>query len=507
VQEQIQQALRRLPSVEELLESDAGRELLGVHSREQVVEAIREVLAVERERLLAPLRGGDAEAGADASATRLGSADAARAAEALAAPRPLLAAAGELLAGWSRPHLRRVVNATGVVVHTNLGRSLLAEPAVAQVVEVARHYSTLEYRLEEGERGSRHDHVEALLCRLTGAEAAMVVNNNAAAVLLMLTALAAGREVVVSRGQLVEIGGSFRIPDIMRLSGATLVEVGTTNKTRIADYEGAITVATALLLRVHTSNFRVVGFSEEVPVAELAALGRRAGLLVADDQGSGALLDLPAFADEPSVVSSLGVGADVVSFSGDKLLGGPQAGILLGRQDVIERLKRHPLTRALRMDKLTLAALEGTLLLYQDPERARSLIPTLRYLSRDEGETAALAAALAEQVRAVCPDQVDVGIERTMAKAGGGSLPLAELPSHAVTLHFAPPPLGGRPAPGIDELAAALRRAPVPLVGRVAQDRLFLDVVTLEEDLLPEVAAAVAFALGEVGSREAEGRA
>ena len=283
---------------------------------------------------------------------------------------------GELEA-LRRPSLRRVLNATGVLIHTNLGRAPLAAEAIAQVVETARGYSNLELDLRDGTRGSRQDHAAALLRRLTGAEASIVVNNNAAALLLALAALAEGREVIVSRGELIEIGDGFRIPDVLARSGARLVEVGTTNRTRAEDYERAISIDTALLLRVHQSNFRMVGFTELPRIAELAAVARRHSLPLVDDLGSGVLDYVPG---EQTARDSLGSGADLVCFSGDKLLGGPQAGIVVGRADLVERLRRHPLQRALRADKLTLAALEGTLSLYLDPERAAREVPVLRML-------------------------------------------------------------------------------------------------------------------------------
>lgn len=466
---QTQDALRRLPSVDELLGTPAAQTLLGEFSREQVVEAIRAAVGRAREKLLA---GASPEIWED-----------------LVSPEGLLLGAARRLAALSEPQLRRVINASGVVVHTNLGRSNLAPAAVDRVIEAARHYSNLEFDLDSGERGSRHDHVESLLCRLTGAEAGMVVNNNAAAVLLMLTALAAGREVIVSRGQLVEIGGSFRVPDIMRLSGARLVEVGTTNKTRISDFEAAVSMETALLLRVHTSNFKVVGFAEEVSIEQLAALADATGVPVADDLGSGALVELPAFRDEPSVASSLAAGAAVVSFSGDKLLGGPQAGVLLGRADLIGRLKKHPLARAMRVDKMTLAGLEGTLLLYQNPERAREEIPTLRYLSRSKEETRGLAMSLLGALRDAF-EQADFSLEEGTGKAGGGSLPVLEIPSYAVRV--APR------AASVDELAAALRRAPVPVVGRVMHDALHLDCLTVEESEVSSLADSLRWALRQV---------
>ena len=477
----IRTALRALPSVEELLQRDETSALLAVHAREQVVDALRGAMAEARQTILGPAAGPGRHRRRRGTPT---------AAAMLVDPEALVGRAAAILAGWDRPHLRRVLNASGVVIHTNLGRSVLAESALARVVEAARHSSNLEYDLDAGARGSRHDHVGALLTRLTGAGAAMVVNNNAAAVLLVLAALAAGREVIVSRGQLVEIGGSFRIPDVLRQSGARLVEVGTTNKTRIADYQGAITSETALLLRVHTSNFKVVGFTEEVEVGELARLGREFGLPVADDLGSGALVELAAFRDEPSVASSLAAGVDAVTFSGDKLLGGPQAGILLGSEVTIATLKRHPLARAVRVDKMTLAALEGTLLLYQDPARALAEIPTLRHLDRTSDDTEALARRLLAILEPHCRGRADLRVEPTTGRAGGGALPLLEIPSHAVAV---------TPARGdVAALAAALRAAPLPLVGRVADEQLLLDVLALEEGEFPEVAATVVWALESV---------
>jgi L-seryl-tRNA(Ser) seleniumtransferase len=361
------------------------------------------------------------------------------------------------------PSLRRVLNATGVIVHTNLGRAPLAEEAIAQVVETARGYSNLELDLREGTRGSRQDHVAALLRRLTGAEAALVVNNNAAAVLLALAALGEGREVIVSRGELIEIGDGFRIPDVLLRSGAKLVEVGTTNRTRAKDYEKAIRPETAVLLRVHQSNFRVVGFTELPKLEELAAVARRHGLPLVDDQGSGALGDLPG---EPTAKESLAVGADLVCFSGDKLLGGPQAGIVVGRADLVEQLRRHPLQRAMRADKLTLAALEGTLRLYLDaPER----IPVLRMLRQDGGTVRVRAERLASLV--------DGTVEETVGRVGGGALPLAELPSFACAVD--------------ESLAAPLRQGNPPVVGVVRDGKLLLDCLTLAEEDVDEVAAAV----------------
>jgi L-seryl-tRNA(Ser) seleniumtransferase len=394
-----------------------------------------------------------------------------------------------------RPSLTRVLNATGVVLHTNLGRAPLAEPALQRVVEVARGYANLEYRLDERRRGSRHEHVSDLLCALTSAEAALVVNNCAAAVLLGLSANAAGREVVVSRGELVEIGGSFRVPDVMRASGARLVEVGTTNRTRVGDYERALSPDTALLMKVHRSNFAVVGFTEEVSLAELVALGRARGVPVMMDLGSGSLvaprtLGLTA-TPEPSVGELTGTGADVVCFSGDKLLGGPQAGLLLGKAAAIERCRTHPLLRALRPDKLTLAALEATLELYRDGKAAE--VPTLAMLAAPEPTLAERARRLAEAIDRVCAN-IDGGLEarllRVRSAVGGGALPLEEPWSWAVTLQS--------PTRSAEALDACLRRASPPVVGRIADDHLLLDVRTLTDaDVEPCALACKEIALGQ----------
>jgi L-seryl-tRNA(Ser) seleniumtransferase len=370
-----------------------------------------------------------------------------------------------------RPRLRRVLNATGVIVHTNLGRAPLPAAAVERVRDTAAGYSNLEYDLEAGARGSRQDHVAAVLRRLTGAEGALAVNNNAAAVLLALAALAEGREVVVSRGELLEIGDGFRIPEVLNRSGARLVEVGTTNRTRAADYERAIGPETALLLRVHQSNFRVVGFTGLPTTAELAAVAARHDIPLVDDLGSGALLPLH---DEPQARDALAAGADLVCFSGDKLLGGPQAGIVVGRADLVERLRRHPLQRALRADKLTLAALEGTLALYLDPERALREVPVLRMLNEPVPTVQARAARLAGLTGGT--------VEETVARVGGGALPLAELPSFACAVD--------------ESLAAPLRQGEPPIVGVVRDGRLLLDCRTLADAEVEEAAASVARARG-----------
>jgi L-seryl-tRNA(Ser) seleniumtransferase len=435
--------LRDLPSVDEL----AGHERLRGAARPLAVEAARSALARAREEI---------RAGHD--------------------PGDLAERAAAELDASARPALRRVLNATGVIVHTNLGRAPLAEAALARAVEAGGSYSNLEYELRSGARGSRQDHVAGLLRRLTGAEAALVVNNNAAAVLLALAALAEGREVIVSRGELIEIGDGFRIPDVLARSGARLVEVGTTNRTRAGDYERAVGPETALLLRVHQSNFRVIGFTERPATSALAAVARRAGIPLVDDLGSGAVgpSNTVLLAEEPSPRSALSDGADLVCFSGDKLLGGPQAGIVVGRGDLVERLRRHPLQRALRADKLTLAALEGTLALHADPERARREIPVLRMLDEPVEAVRARAERLAASVGGT--------VEETVARVGGGALPLAELPSFACAVE--------------EELAALLRAGDPPAVAIVRDGRALLDCRTLSDAEADEVAAAVAFARG-----------
>ncbi|MDQ3122327.1 MAG: L-seryl-tRNA(Sec) selenium transferase [Actinomycetota bacterium] len=380
-------------------------------------------------------------------------------------PGPLVDSVLDELEHARRPSLRRVLNATGVLVHTNLGRAPLPAAALARVLEVGGGYSNLEYDLERGERGSRQDHLGSLLRRLTGAEAALVVNNNAAAVLLALAALAEGREVVVSRGELIEIGDGFRIPDVLARSGARLVEVGTTNRTRAADYERAIGPDTALLLRVHQSNFRVVGFSERPRVSELAEVARRHRVPLVDDLGSGALSGV---GDEPTPAESLRAGVDLTCFSGDKLLGGPQAGVVVGRAELVERLRRHPLQRALRADKLTLAALEGTLSLALSPE-TRDQIPVLRMLHEPVERVRARAERLA--------DLVGGEVEETVARVGGGALPLAQLPSAACAVE--------------EQLAEPLRLGSPPVIAVVRDGRTLLDCRTLTEAEIDEVAAAV----------------
>ncbi len=440
---------RALPGVDRLL---AQRELaaaIAEHGRALAVEAAREALAEARERILA------------------------------GEPAPTLAALTEAvaqrLAAAARGTLYPVINATGVIIHTNLGRAPLSAAARAAMDAVATGYSNLEYDLAAGERGSRYVHAERLLCRLTGAEAGLVVNNNAAAVLLALSALAAGRPVVISRGQLVEIGGGFRIPDVMRQSGARLVEVGTTNRTHLRDFEAALTPDTALLLRVHSSNFKQIGFVSEVSLAEMVALGRRHGIPVLDDLGSGSLLDTTRYglAAEPTVQASVAAGADLITFSGDKLLGGPQAGLIVGRATLIAQLRHHPLARALRVDKSTLAALQATLLHYLAGEAERE-IPVWRMIATPGQALEARATAWAGRLREA---GIPAAVVQTTSTVGGGSLPGEVLPTYALALAH----------PAVERLAAALRQGRPPVVGRIADDRLLLDPRTV----LPETDAAL----------------
>lgn len=412
-----------------------------------------------------------------------------------------------------QPSLRRVINATGVIVHTNLGRSPLAEEALQAVQDTARGYSTLEYNTQSLARGSRHDHVESLLCTLTGAEAAIAVNNNAAAVVMVLAEFAKGREAIVSRGELVEIGGSFRIPEIMAFSNARMVEVGATNKTHLYDYEGAINAETALLLKVHPSNYRIVGFSESADMRGLRQLADRENehrraqgldddLLVYEDQGSGAFLNLACFGDyaEPTVAESLQGGCDLVSFSGDKLLGGPQAGIIVGTKRHIDRLKKNPLARAMRLDKMTLAALEATLRLYLNPEQALVSIPTLRMLSESEDRVQEraekLAATLKEAIPASC---ATIDIIPETARAGGGALPLCDIATCAVRVTF-------QRGTAQDCEQFLVSHWTVPIIGRIKKDAILLDARTITDDEIPEVSSAMrAYCEAQESANEMQG--
>ncbi len=390
------------------------------------------------------------------------------------------------------PHLRPVINATGTLLHTNLGRAPLADAALRAVADVARSYSNLELDLESGTRGNRFSHVDKLICQLTGAEAATVVNNNAGAVMLSLAALAFGKEAIVSRGELVEIGGSFRIPEVMAASGVTLREVGSTNKTHLEDYTSAICADTGLLLKVHTSNYRIVGFSEAVCGARLAELGREKNLPVMEDLGSGMLFDMTPYGlpREPTVAETIAAGLDIVTFSGDKLLGGPQAGIIAGRKEAVGRIRKHPMARALRCDKMTLAALEATLRLYLDPVRAKSAIPLLQMLSVTAAETKIRCTQIAAQLRASLGDQMECHIVEEPSTVGGGALPLSELAGYAVAI-----------TPGaisVDQLCARLRSGPVPVISRIQAKSLRLNPRTVRPDEEPLLIAAVTAAFADI---------
>ncbi|HEY7644074.1 MAG TPA: L-seryl-tRNA(Sec) selenium transferase [Hyphomicrobiales bacterium] len=392
------------------------------------------------------------------------------------------------------PSQRRVLNLTGTVLHTNLGRALIAEEAIAAAIDAMRSPTALEYELTEGERGDRDRHIERWLTELTGAEAVSAVNNNAAAVLLVLAALARDKEVVVSRGELVEIGGSFRIPDIMREAGCRLVEVGTTNRTHLADYERAIGADTALIMKVHCSNYAVKGFTKTVGMDELSALGRKWSLPVVEDLGSGTLTDLRRYGlpYEPTAAASIEAGADIVTFSGDKLLGGPQAGFIAGRKDLVARIAKHPMKRALRLDKIRLAAIEATLRLYADPAVLRAKLPTIRLLTRPADDIRAAAERVLAAVAAHLPDGIEAEIAPCHSQIGSGALPLDLMPSVAITFTAKQ----GRGAGArIEKLAARLRALPVPVIGRIADSRLWLDLRCLEpqdEPLLAEQLAALA---------------
>ncbi|MDD2898252.1 MAG: L-seryl-tRNA(Sec) selenium transferase [Desulfuromonadaceae bacterium] len=459
--------IRRIPKVDTLLAESVCQRLLALHPRPVVLTAVRQVL----EELRTAARNGQLQ-------------------ETDLKPDVVGGRIERCLAAGELPSLRRVVNGTGVVLHTNLGRSPLAPRLREYLTDIACSYSTLEYDVTTGERGTRYAHVEQLICQLTGAEAALVVNNNAAAVFLVLSAMASGREVVVSRGELVEIGGAFRIPDIMQQSGALLREVGTTNRTHLRDYQSAITDQTALLLKVHCSNFAVVGFTAEVAVAELAKLGKDSVIPVVADIGSGNLMDWQGAVgmNEPRVQEYLAAGADLVTFSGDKLLGGPQAGIIAGRAALVNQLKQHPLLRVLRIDKLTLAALEGTLRLYRDERQAWAEIPTLRLLQLTAAELKKKGHAVVRRLRRHLPDSITIQLIPGISHVGGGALPLADLPTWLLALRS--------PDHSAQMLEEGLRRQPAPVIGRIARGDFLLDLRTIADDDWPAVITGLQAVIG-----------
>jgi L-seryl-tRNA(Ser) seleniumtransferase len=460
---QTQLLLRRLPGVDRLLDCAQNSETLCQVPHSVLRNAARTALDALRHQLLKgdPLPDADeVEEGA------------------------VLQRIEALVATAMQPNLRKTINATGIVIHTNLGRSLLCQDAIDNLSVIASRYSNLEFNLEEGRRGSRYSAVEDLLCEITGAEAGLVVNNNAGAVLIALETVAKDREVIVSRGELVEIGGAFRIPDVMTKSGAVLREIGTTNRTHVKDYAGAIGEKTALLLKVHQSNFAITGFTKEVPLKDLTALGGQHGVPVMEDLGSGTFVDFRRYGlpYEPTVQESVASGADIVTFSGDKLLGGPQAGIIVGKRTYLDAIKKNPINRALRIDKMTLAALESTLRLYREEARAVARIPTLRMMMAPASELADRAEHLLARLQGIGDPRLVFMRDQVQSRIGGGSLPLLELPSHGVAVTF----LDG----SAQRTETFLRGHVPPIIGRIENDRLIMDVRTLQDDDLPHIETA-----------------
>ena len=439
-----------LPGVDRVLRSETAVAMIARYGRPLVVDAVRTALAARR-RCNAP-----------------------------ASVDSVLEESAASLARDMQPSQRRVFNLTGTVLHTNLGRAPLPEEAIAAAVEAMRDPTTLEYEVETGKRGERDNHVARWLTRLTGAEAALTVNNNAGALVLVLNTLAEGRETVVSRGELIEIGGSFRLPDIMARAGTRLREVGTTNRTHLADYASAIGPETGLILKAHTSNYAIHGFTAAAPTAKLAALARDHAVPFIDDLGSGSLVDFERWGlpHEPTVAEALARGADLVTFSGDKLLGGPQAGLVVGRAELIRKLARNPLKRALRLDKIRLAALEAVLRLYADPDRLAARLPALRLLARPMERIRALGERLLPAVERAFRGLADVSLIETKSQIGSGALPISLLPSAALAVR----PLAARPGSAVETLARDLRTLPIPVIGRIEAGRVILDLRCLEDE-------------------------
>jgi L-seryl-tRNA(Ser) seleniumtransferase len=458
-----QTLLRMLPGVDYLLERLKADHLFNDIPKSVLVRSIRSVI----ENLRAIIMDGEQDV-----------------AEAQLSDSIVLEAVKNKVKQAMTSNLKRIVNATGIVVHTNLGRSLLAINAVENLLTIASRYSNLEFDLSKGKRGSRYSSVEDILCEISGAQAAMVVNNNAGAVLLCLETLSRGKKVIVSRGELVEIGGSFRIPDVMAKSGAVLKEVGTTNRTHFHDYENAIEHDTGLLLKVHKSNFSVVGFTAEVSLEELVALGAKYQISVMEDLGSGTFVDFTKYGllKEPTVQESLAAGVDVVTFSGDKLLGGPQAGIIVGKKDLIDRIKKNPITRALRIDKLTLAALEITLRYYRNIDREMDSIPTLRMITLPLGHIEKRAKELAKLIENADDPRISVCLVNVFSRPGGGAFPLQKLPSKGVGVK-----IQGVSANDVEE---KMRGNDIPIIGRIEEDRFIMDLRTILDDELPIIKKA-----------------
>ena len=453
--------LRDLPQIETLLRQPALRDLASTTSHDETVDALRGIL----DRLRHALRTGETDTLPDFTSV------------------PFARQVAEAVEAGRAASLRPLINATGILIHTNLGRARLAPEAVAAMQTVAAQAVNLEYDIDTGKRGSRHSHTERLICQLTGAEAAVVVNNCAAAVLLGLMATAQGRKVIASRGELIEIGGAFRLPDVIAQSGAELREVGTTNKTRLSDYAQAVDEDTAVLLKSHASNFRIVGFTSAPDRAELAQLARAQDVILMEDLGSGVLIDLAPWglADEPVVRDILRAGVDLVMFSGDKLLGGPQAGIIAGRADIVARLRTHPLMRAVRIDKLSLAALEATLRLYLPPNDPMARVPVLQMLAAPLAQLRARAEAIVEAVGGHWPGGIEV--VETRARVGAGAMPEQDIPSFGVALT--------RDGQSAETLAGLLRAARTPVIGRIRKDRVLLDMRGMTEDEAPALIATL----------------
>jgi L-seryl-tRNA(Ser) seleniumtransferase len=444
---EIKELLRKLPKIDELLKEDIVVNALKNTLRPIVLEALRE--SIERFR-------------SDILSNTIEEFE----------YKDILTYFNSLVELKNSPKLKKVINATGVVLHTNLGRSLLCEEAVKNVITAAENYNNLEYNLETGERGSRYAHVEEIIKKITGAEAAVVVNNNAAAVMLVLSTLCSGKEAIVSRGQLVEIGGSFRIPEVMKFSGAKLVEVGTTNRTHVYDYENNITENTGVLLKVHTSNFKIMGFTEEVAFEELVALGEKHKVPVIEDIGSGVLVDFSkyGFTYEPTVQNSVKKGVDVVTFSGDKMLGGPQAGIIAGKKEYIDKIKKNQLTRALRIDKMTLAALEGTLKLYVDEAEAVKKLPTLYMILSPKEEHKKRAQRLKSKLQKAEID-LNIKLEADYSMVGGGSMPTEKIDTYALKIKNS--------TLSADQIEEKLRKNITPIIVRICNGEIILDVRTI----------------------------
>lgn len=475
-----QEWYRRIPKVDMLLETDGIRQYIPVYGYECVREAVRAELSELRARI-AQLPEGETEGTAedDVLLNKICVQDAAESGQSADFRILLTDRIGARLLKMQSPGLKKVLNGTGTILHTNLGRAPLGKEAASRVLETVSGYCNLEYDLEDGCRGERCGQIENILCEITGAEAAVAVNNNAAALLLILCTLAQGGEVIVSRGELVEIGGQFRIPDVMKQSGAGLVEVGTTNRTRLSDYETAVTETTKAILKVHTSNYRIIGFTEETSIEQLAPLREKYGIPLIEDLGSGALLDLTKYGlpGEPNVQDALRRGADIVCFSGDKLLGGPQAGIIAGKKEYIEKMRSNPLFRALRIDKITAAFLETILLEYRSMERTLARIPTLRMLTQNEKEIAEDAAELKVLLEQAAFD-AEIALYPCRSKVGGGALPVTELPSMAV---------GIRPSKiSAETLSRRLRRLPIPVVTRIEDENVLVDARTFEMEYASE---------------------